>query len=141
MFTKELALKAALDIVKKNRSKETAMAEIKSKTKKILSSVTSGIYSDDIRREQLKEIDLLIDHYCRLFKVDGEDYFSLIAGAYQTRKDYVSFIKHLQSAENNVIAAAQRTLGTQADMQAATRLEMLTQQVMTAELEKIFKTD
>lgn len=141
LFTKELALRAAFDMVKKAQSKETATTKIKSKTKEILSSVNSEIYSDDIRREQMKEIDLLIDHYCKLFKVEGEDYFSLIIDAYQTRDDYAAFLKHLQTAENNVIAAAQRTLGARADMQAASQLEMLTERVRAAELEKIFKTD
>ena len=141
LFTKELALRASFDMVKKEQSKETAMTKIKSKTKEILSSVNSGIYSDDIRREQIKEIDLLIDHYCKLFRVEGEDYFYLIMNAYQTREDYAAFLKHLQSAENNVIAAAQRTLGARADMQAAGRLKMLTERVRAAEIEKIFKTD
>jgi hypothetical protein len=141
LFTKELALRAAFDMVKKAQSKKTAMTKIKSKTKEILSSVTSGIYSDDIRSEQIKEIDLLIDHYSKLFKVEGEDYFSLIIGAYQTREDYAAFLKHLQSAENKVIVAAQRTLGVQADMKAASQLEMLTERVRAAELEKIFKID
>ena len=60
MFTKKMALDAALDMKKKDLSKETVMGQIQAKTKELLTSVPGGIYSDDIRRQQLIEIDLLI---------------------------------------------------------------------------------
>jgi hypothetical protein len=66
MFTKKMALDAALDMLKKNASKEKVMEQIRAKTEELVSSVPGGIYSDDIRRQQLIEIDLLIDHYSRL---------------------------------------------------------------------------
>ncbi|MDP7354411.1 MAG: NF038143 family protein [Desulfobacterales bacterium] len=91
MFTKELALDAARNIIKKGRTRESELAQIEDKTKSILDADTDGIYSEEIRRSQMEEIDLLIDHYCKLFKTDGVDYSSLVISTYQNRRGYTAF--------------------------------------------------
>ena len=141
MFTKNMALKAAFDMFKKGLSRQEVMDGIESQTKKTLSSVPDSIYSDEIRREQIKEIDLLVYHYSKLFKADGEDYAALVVGAYQIRENYAAFIKQLQVAENSVMTAARRTLGDKADSQAAGRLEEITDQIRIAGVDKIFITE
>ena len=141
MFTKKMALDAALDMKKKDRSKETVMAQIQTKTKELVSSVPGGIYSDDIRRQQLKEIDLLVDHYTRLLNAVGKDYASLVTHAYQTAADYSSFLEALKSTENEVMGAARRTLGDQTDMATAAKIESITANMRTAEAKKIFSSD
>ena len=141
MFTKKMALDAALDMKKKDASKETVMAQIQSKTKELVSSVPGGIYSDDIRRQQLKEMDLLIDHFSRLLNAAGKDYASLVTHAYQTAADYSSFLDVLKSAENEVMGAARRTLGDQTDMETAAKIESITASMRTAEVKKIFSSD
>jgi hypothetical protein len=109
-------------------------------TKDLLSSVPDGIYSENIRQEQLKEIDFLMDHYGRLFEAEGNDYTALIRNAYASRAKYAAFLNQLRAVEKDVMTAAQRTLGAQADLQAASRLEELTDKVKAAEIEKIFPT-
>ena len=141
MFTKKMALDAALDMQKKDASKETVMAQIQSKTKELVTSVPGGIYSDDIRRQQLKEIDLLVDHFTRLLNAAGKDYASLVTHAYQTAADYSSFLEALKSAENEVMGAARRTLGDQTDMETAAKIESITANMRTAEVKKIFSSD
>ena len=141
LFTKNMALKAAFNMFKKGLSKQDIMDSIESQTQKTLSSVPDSIYSDEIRREQLKEIELLVDHYRKLFKADGEDYAVLVIGAYQTRENYAAFFEQLKVAENDVMMAARRTLGDQADSQAAGRLEEITDQIRIAGVDKIFNTD
>jgi hypothetical protein len=141
MFTKKMALDAALDMQKKDTSKETVMAQIQTKTKELVSSVPGGIYSDDIRRQQLKEIDLLVDHFTRLLNAAGKDYASLVIHAYQTAADYSSFLEALKSAENEVMGAARRTLGDQTDMETAAKIESITANMRTAEVKKIFSSD
>jgi hypothetical protein len=141
MFTKKMALDAALDMQKKDASKETVMTQIQTKTKELVSSVPGGIYSDDIRRQQLKEIDLLVDHYTRLLNAAGKDYASLVTHAYQTATDYSSFLEALKSAENEVMGAARRTLGDQTDMETAAKIESITANMRTAEVKKIFSSD
>ena len=141
MFTKKMALDAALDMKKKDASKETVMAQIQSKTKELVSSVPGGIYSDDIRRQQLNEMDLLIDHFSKLLNAAGKDYASLVTHAYQTAADYSSFLEALKSAENEVMGAARRTLGDQTDMATAAKIESITASMRTAEVKKIFSSD
>jgi Fe2+ transport system protein B len=139
LFTQNMALKAAFDMFKKEIDKQAVMKSIESQTQKTLSSVPDSIYSDEIRREQIKEIELLIDHYVKLFKADGEKYAALAVSAYQTRENYAFFFKQLKAAENDVMMAARRKLGDQADSrQAASRLEEITDRIRAAEVEKFF---
>jgi hypothetical protein len=138
LFTKNMALKAAFDMFKKELNKQAVMESIESQTKKTLSSVPDSIYSDEIRREQIKEIELLIDHYGKLFKADGENYAGLVVSAYQIRENYADFFKQLKAAENHVMMAARHTLGDQADSRAAGRLEELIDRIRAAGVEKIF---
>lgn len=141
IFTNTLALEATRDMFKKSQSREAVIITIKKKTKDLLSSVPGGIYSEDIRREQLKEIYFLMDHYCKLFEVDGNDCPSLIINAYNTQENYTAFLTQLKAVQKDVMNAAQRTLGVQADLQAASRLEELTDKVRAAEVKKIFHAD
>lgn len=141
MFTKKMALDAALDMKKKDASKETLMAQIQSKTKELVSSVPGGIYSDDIRRQQLKEIDLLIDHYSKLLNAEGQDYASLVTDVYQSATEYNSFFNQLKLAETEVMAAARRTLGDQTDMATAAKIESITESMRAAEVNKIFPSN
>lgn len=141
IFTNTLALEATRDMFKRSQSRQDVFITIKKKTKDLLSSVPDGIYSENIRQEQLKEIDFLMDHYGRLFEAEGNDYAALILNAYGSRVEYAAFLNQLRAAEKDVMTAAQRTLGTQADLQAASRLEELTDKVRAAEIEKIFARD
>ena len=138
LFTKTMALQAAFDMLKKNLSRDAAMERVRSKTKDMISSIPEGIYSDEIRQEQLKEIDLLVDHYCRLLNNTGEDYDSMVFNAYQTRGRLANFYERLQSAEEAVGRAARNTLGGRADNDALVRINAALQNARRKETEKIF---
>jgi len=138
LFTKKLALEAAFDMIKKGQPREEVMSRIEDKTSSLLTSVKDGIYSEEIRRMQLKEIDLLIDHYCKLLKAEGKDYASLVINAYQHQKDYSTFLGQLKDVEKQVTHAARQTLGAQTDPEIVFRLEEAADRVRTAEAGKIF---
>lgn len=138
LFTKTLALEAALNMIKKGHRREDVMSCIEDKTSKILASDKKGIYSEEICQRQMKEIDLLIDHYCKLFEAEGKDYTSLVINAYQGHKDYTNFLGQLKGAEKAVSLAAEQTLGTQANPEIVSRMEEATDRVRVAEAEKIF---
>ena len=93
LFTKKMALDAAFRLTNKGQSKEAALAPILEKTSALLTSDANGIYSEQIRRNQLKEIDLLIEHYRKLLRVDGENHASLIVHAYSNQDDYKDFLE------------------------------------------------
>ncbi|MHC4458101.1 MAG: NF038143 family protein [Planctomycetota bacterium] len=138
LFTKKLALEAAYDMIQKNTSREAVIDRIKSKTDQLLSSVPANIYSKTIRQEQLKEIDLLIDHYSKVIQAEGEDYSSLVAGAYHNRDEFKAFQTRLKSAEEKVAQAARQTLGGNTDSAMAARIEQTVDKLRMAEAEKIF---
>ncbi|MGD8765877.1 MAG: NF038143 family protein [Desulfobacteraceae bacterium] len=141
IFTNTLALEATRDMFKRSQSRQDVFDTIEKKTRDLVSSVPDGIYSEEIRREQLTEIDFLMDHYGKLFEAEGDDYAILVKNAYVSRANYAAFLSQLSTIEKDVMMAAQRTLGAQADLQAARRLEELTEKVRVAEIEKIFPMD
>jgi hypothetical protein len=138
MFTKKMALEAAFEMLDKDRSKETVMRRIASETEILLSSMPNGVYSDAIRQEQIREVDLLIDHYCRLMRAEGDDYAALAANAYRTKTDYSDFQDKLASAERMVTEAARETLGHQTDNEMAVRIETATEKIRRQEVETIY---
>lgn len=140
LFTKKMALQAAFDMFKKGHTREVGMERIRSKTKDMIDSIPGGIYSDEIRQEQLNEIDLLVDHYCRLLESTGDDYDSLVFNAYQTPERLVNFYERLQKAEDGVGRAAQNTLGGDADSHTLERMNAALRNCRLKVTEKIFGT-
>ncbi len=138
LFTKELALKAARDMVRNGSGKGNVMSPIEEKTKALLSSVEDGLYSEEIRSKQLEEIDLLIDHYHRLLVADGGDYNSLIINAYGNQGNYREFLAVLKEAEKKVNLAAINTLGSRANMERVSNIEEALDKARAFSAEKIF---
>jgi len=141
LFTKKLALEAAFDMIKKNHSRESVELQIKKKTDELLAALPGNVYSEAIRREQLKEINLLIDHYCKLITAEGQDYPSLVISAYPGRDAYVAFQEKLKRAEIDVTRAARKTLGGNTDSAMAARIEETTDAVRMAEVDTIFSSN
>ena len=137
-FTKELALRAALDIVKHHITRTEAMWPIEEKTRNLLSSVDTGIYSESIRQKQIQEIDLLIEHYCMLLQAEGKDYDSMVMNTYKTLDNYLNFLLKLKGIEKEVNLAAIQTLGAKGDPETAARIEEAMDRVRRASAERIF---
>jgi hypothetical protein len=140
LFTKKMALQAAFDMSKKGHTRESEMEQVISKTKELITSIPGGIYSAEIRQEQLKEIDLLVDHYCRLLNSEGDDYGSLVFDAYRTPEQLADFFKQLQKAEESVGRAARNTLGGDADTHTLEKMNAALKKSRLKETEKIFGT-
>lgn len=139
LFTKKLALEAAVDMIKKGQGKEEAMARIRDKTRNILASDKKGIYSQKIRQKQMKEIDLLIDHYRKLLQAEGKDYGSMMKNAYQTWEKYAAFLGHLKRAEREVNRAAQQTVRMTTASDLVSKMEKAAERIRSARAEKIFE--
>lgn len=140
LFTKKMAMQAAFDMLKKDQTRESVMERIRSKTREMIATIPGGIYSEEIRQEQLKEIELLVDHYCRLLNSDGDDYDSLVFNAYQTPQRLTDFFERLQKAEENVGLAAHNTLGGDADTATLERMNLALRNTRLKVTEKIFNT-
>ena len=139
LFTKKLALDAALDIMKKGQSRQDMIARIDDKTSDILASGKGGGYSEKIRRKQMNEIDLLLDHYLKLLEAEGKNYESLVKNTYQARDTYENFLHELTRAELAVNRAAIEAVGrTETTYELISEMEKTTERVRTAQAEKIF---
>jgi hypothetical protein len=138
LFTKKLALEASFSRIDKGRSKEEVKEPIKEKTGSILSADQKGLYSTKIRQKQMKEMDLLIDHYCRLLEAEGKDYTSMVRNAYGSRENYAAFLEELEQAEREVYQAATQTVKTSSAWEIASKMEEATGRIRQAELDRIF---
>jgi hypothetical protein len=138
LFTKKMALQAAFDMFKKDHTRETEMEQIRSKTREMIATIPGGIYSAEIRQEQLKEIDLLVDHYGRLLNSEGDDYDSLVFNAYRKPQRLSDFFERLQEAEERVGRAAHNTLGDNADTPTLERMNAALRNTRLKITEKIF---
>ena len=140
LFTKQLALEAALDMAKNGLNRKEVLFSIKDKTSSLVNTVEDGIYSEEIRQKQLKEINLLIDHYCRLLNAEGENYASLVIDVYQALESFTNFLAQLKALEKEVNLAAMQTLGSRADPELVAGMEETTDRVRMVVAQKIFKT-
>ena len=139
MFTKRLALDGAFKMLHKGLSREDVISGIAYKTRALLAAPeTKGIYSETIRRQQMKEIDLLFDHYRTLLSAEGQDYDALMRSAYGSLKNYTIFHEQLKSAEKKVSDAARQTLGAKADVEALLKIEKATEEIRLSQINKIF---
>jgi hypothetical protein len=138
IFTKKLALEAAVDMRKKGQNKQEAMARVKEKTGQILASDKKGIYSSKIRQRQMREIELLIDHYYKLLNAEGKDYATMMRNTYKGREDYAAFLGQLEQAEEDVIRAATQTVKTSSASGIVSKMEETTERIRRAEMERIF---
>lgn len=139
LFTKKLALDAALDMAKEGESRQDVLVRIEDKTSDILAADTKGVYSDRIRRKQMNEINLLLDHYLKLLEAEGKSYESLVKNAYQTRDSYDAFLRELTVAEKAVNRAAIQTVGrTEAASELISGMEKAAERIRAEEAEKIF---
>lgn len=140
LFTKQLALEAALHMAKNGLNREEVLFSIKDKTSSLVNTVEDGIYSEEIRQKQLKEINLLIDHYGRLLNAEGENYASLVINVYQAPESFTNFLAQLKALEKEVNLAAMQTLGSRADPELVAGMEETTDRVRMVVAQKIFKT-
>jgi hypothetical protein len=138
LFTKKLALQGAFDMVKKGQNREDALSQIRDQTSQILASDKKGIYSIKIRQKQMREVELLLDHYYRLLNAEGKDYGAMVKHAYRTRQDFVAFVKELEGIEKEVNRAASQTVKTPSAPDIIIKMEEATARFRAAEVENIF---
>ena len=140
LFTKQLAFDAAKNVHKTGEPTwEIRKYEIK--TQEILDREKKGLYTDKIRRKQLLEIELLMNHYLELFKIDNSSYRAAVKSMYPSRGRYQEFLNKLQKAEEDVIQAAIATVrkGSKKERrQWYDKVRTTTKKFRMEELEKIY---
>ena len=109
LFTKQLAFDAANNVHKTGEPAwEIRKYEIQ--TQEILDKEKKGLYTDKIRRKQMLEIELLMQHYLSLFGAQGSSYKAVIKATYPSKGRYREFLNRLQKTDEEVIQAAITTV-------------------------------
>ena len=138
LFTKNLALKGALDLATQDRTRDEVLNRIREETDRILEATPKELYGPAIRDAQLAEIELEMDHAVRLLGVEGDSSDALIRAAHADRTAYDAFLASLDKAERAVSEAAVRTLGSQGDPGVARRVHEATDGMRTREADRVF---
>ncbi len=99
MFPRKLALDAARALLEE-QDKTTVTSQIEDDISTWLNSL--NLYSQELLHAQTVVVDLLMDHYLKLLKTDGDTYLFLIKNAYKNRGNYKALIDELTSAEEKV---------------------------------------
>ena len=140
LFTKRMAFDAAKEIAG-GGSHATQVRLVEIKTKKLLDRERKGYYTEKLRRKQLNEIALLVDHYLNLLNSKGKNHAELVRAQYPSKEKYVSFLNKLQEAEQGVVQAAITSMkkGSRQERVAwFTRLTAASKQPRGEEVEEIF---
>jgi hypothetical protein len=140
LYTKQFAFNAAKNI---SRGKDQAweFRQIEIQTQEVLNKEKKGFYTEKIRRKQLSEIELLIQHYLGLFSSRQSTYPAIIKEKYPSKGNYLAYLSALQKAEEDVIQAAITTMrkGTKKDRrQWFQKVKETTKKVRNAEAEQLY---
>jgi len=87
-----------------------ALGAVERRTKALLDREKRGVYTDKIRKRQLLEIELLLDHDLKLLRAEGRRLEDLVRACYPDRKAFLSFLGRLHEAEQGVIQASIATV-------------------------------
>jgi 23S rRNA G2069 N7-methylase RlmK/C1962 C5-methylase RlmI len=99
LFPRKLALNGALEIIK-GEDRKNILSRAEEKMRAWLISLK--LDSDRLLQGHMEEIHLLIDHYSKLLRAEGNNYTSLIKGAYKTREQYETYLQQLTTKEQEV---------------------------------------
>lgn len=140
LFTKGLAFQAA-KAVEDGDDAALTLGRVDATTREVLRGESEGLYNETIRRKQLKEIELLFDHYLKLVKSPASGYDSKIRDVYPSVGEYWDFLKRLEKRESDVIQASITTVkkGSKKERFAwYNRVQEKTREARKEEVERIF---
>jgi len=99
LFPRKLALNGALEIIQ-GEDRESILSGAEEQMKAWLLSLK--LDSDRLLQGHMEEIHLLIDHYSKLLRAEGNHYTVLIKDAYKTREQYETYLQQLTTKEQEV---------------------------------------
>lgn len=108
LFPRKLALDAAQNICN-GEDRKKAVSRVSEAIKEWLDSLK--LYSGDLHGRQIEVVELLIDHYCELLRVEGDSYHSVVKNAYSNRENYEAYLCRLAWVEKEVDRAIAEKLG------------------------------
>ena len=136
LFPRRLAMDVALNITKGDE-KNGKLSWVEEKIKTWPSKLS--LDSQAIHQGRMALVNLLIDHYIKLFQAHGDSYNDLLNDAYQSRENYETFLNRLSDTEremNRIIFEVTGEVETAHDSLKAEQLQAEEQR--NKELDNIF---
>lgn len=108
MFPRKLATDAARDIIEgQDQKKRLSWAE--EEIKVWLESL--DLYSQSLQAAHMKVVTLLMDHYTKLLRTEGDTYNDLVKNLYMSKSNYQAHFSQLKALEQEVDGAIIEKLG------------------------------
>ncbi len=136
LFPRKLALNETLNILN-GEDRKDILSRIEDKMKQWL--VSLHLYSERLCRKEMDEIGLLVDHYSKLLRAEGNDYHGLIKDAYPAREPYEAYLHQLGVAEKEGDLAISEMRGRTEEILERLRAERVqVMELRTKEINQIF---
>jgi hypothetical protein len=120
MFPRKLALEGARSL-SAGESRAAIDSHLEGEIKSWL--VAHRLDSQDLVKAQKETVDLLMDHYLKLFQAEGESYDDLIGQAYSSRENFEAHLQQIAAAENKVDQAILAKVGDNPAVKEKLQLE------------------
>ncbi len=108
LFPRKLALDLSLQALA-GKEREELMRQAEERIQEWLAGYR--LNSAEIREGHLQLISLLLEHYLKLLKAEGDEYFLLLKNTYADKFNYQNFLEKITLAENEIDFAIARHLG------------------------------
>jgi hypothetical protein len=136
LFPRKTALHGTLNVLKGDDRKQV-LSGVEEDMRQWLISLK--LYSERLLRGHMEQIHLLMDHYIKLFQVEGNSYPELVRNAYKTQDQFMGYLQRLVAAEQEVDAAVAEIDGGTPEIWGRLRAEQIQVEALRKkEVQRIF---
>lgn len=133
IYTRKVALEAAFAVLERGLGKHEAISEADYQK-----NTGVSVKALKVHQSQLREIDLLFDHYEKLLRADGRDYESLVRQAYLNGTGYSAVLAEVSERESETIRMMKESLQKEGFTEIMARVESAVREARKQEVRKIF---
>lgn len=135
LYNKKIALDAAMNSLKFGEEKNKAIESLLSK----INQSENSEKLKTLRQKQLKEVEILFDHYEKLLKTQGDNFEALIKRVYLTEFSYRQFLIKLQKAEREVYEEILNLSNTNQEfIIIISKIQSIVEKIREQEIKRIF---
>jgi hypothetical protein len=136
LFPRKSALHGALDVLEGDDRKQV-LSLVGEDIRQWLMSLK--LYSERLLCGHMEQICLLMEHYIKLFQVEGKCYPELVRNAYKTHDQFMGYLQRLATAEQEVDGAVTEIHGGTPEISERLRAEQVQVEALRKkEVERIF---
>lgn len=100
LFPRKLALDLSLRAMEGIQEKDLMFQKARRTVKEWLASYK--LYSAEIEERHMEQINILMEHYIKLLKADGNEYSLLVKNSYGDINNYQNFVERITAAESYI---------------------------------------